>query len=181
MVGLLPAFMLRTSLGSMVWWGVVPPWTPVVDKCCLSVRGGRMATCYERVQRCADPGGVSFVIISASPGADCVVVARELDLLTCPALYRHLVEQLDFGACRVLVIDFSRVGFLGAAGLGVLVEVRDRAELCGVELRLVVCSGPVWRPLRLTGLVGEFVIYENLAQALMGAPSGLQRAGGSSR
>jgi hypothetical protein len=45
----------------------------------------------------------------------------------------------------------------------------------------VVCSRPVWRPLRLTGLVGEFVIYENLAQALTGALSGLQRAGGSSR
>jgi anti-anti-sigma factor len=143
-----------------------------------------MAMSYERAQRCADPSGVSFVIISASPGADCVVVvvpARELDLLTCPALYRHLVEQLDCGAYRVLVVDFSLVEFLGAAGLGVLVEVGDRAELCGVELRVVVCSGPVWRPLRLTGLVGEFAIYENLAQALTGAPSGLQRAGGRSR
>lgn len=121
---------------------------------------------------------------SASPGADCVVVvvpARELDLRTCPALHRHLVEHLGCGADRVLVIDFSRVEFLGAAGLGVLVDVRGRAERGGIELCLVVCSRPVWRPLRLTGLVGEFAVYENLAQALAGAPSGLERSGGSSR
>ncbi|MGH3783579.1 MAG: hypothetical protein ACRDRO_23900 [Pseudonocardiaceae bacterium] len=41
------------------------------------------------------------------------------------------------------------VVFLGAAGLEVLVKVGDRAKLCGIELRLVVNSRPVWRALRL--------------------------------
>jgi anti-sigma B factor antagonist len=142
-----------------------------------------MAISHERAQRGADSSGAS-VSIRASAGSDGVVVvapARELDLLTYPALHRHLIELLDRGACTVLVIDFTRVKFLGAAGLGVLVEVGDRAKLCGVQLRLVVCSRPVWRPLRLTGLAGEFAIYENLAQALTAAPSGLQAGRGSSR
>jgi hypothetical protein len=39
LVGSLPAFMLRTPLGSMVWWGTVPPWTPVVDKCRFCLPG----------------------------------------------------------------------------------------------------------------------------------------------
>jgi anti-anti-sigma factor len=143
-----------------------------------------MAISHERAQRGADPSGASFVSIGTSPGSDGVVVvvpARELDLLTYSALHRHLIEQLDRGACRVLVIDFTRVEFLGAAGLGVLVEVADRVKLRGVQLRLVVCSRPVWRPLRLTGLADEFAIYENLAQALTAAPSGLQAGRGSSR
>jgi anti-anti-sigma regulatory factor len=35
----------------------------------------------------------------------------------------------------VLVSDFIGVEFVGAAGLGVLVEVDDRAKPCGVLLR----------------------------------------------
>ncbi|MDQ2882258.1 MAG: hypothetical protein M3Y48_13865 [Actinomycetota bacterium] len=102
-----------------------------------------MATSYEALQRGADLSGVSLVMICACPGADCVVVvvsARELDLLTCPMLCCRLMGLLGCGAYGVL-----------AAGLGVLVKVADRAKLCGVELRLVVSSRPVWRALRLTG------------------------------
>ncbi len=93
-----------------------------------------MATGYESLQRQADLSGVSFVMISAPPGADCVMVvvsARELDLLTCPMLHHRLLELLGCVAYGVLVVDLTGVVFLAAAGLGVLVEVRDRAQLCG--------------------------------------------------
>ncbi len=129
-----------------------------------------MTPIRERAPR-GERSGISAVSISSCPGAESaavVVPAAELDTLTCPALQRCVIEQLGFGACKVLVIDFTRVEFFGAAGLGVLVEVGHRAELYGVELRLVVNSRLVWRPLLLTGLAGEFAIYEDLAQALTG-------------
>ncbi|MGH3822749.1 MAG: STAS domain-containing protein [Pseudonocardiaceae bacterium] len=137
---------------------------------------------HERAQRGADSSGVSLVSSSACPDTDGVVVivpARELDLLTCPAWHRDLIEQLHGRTPRVLVIDLTRVEFFGAAGLGVLVEVREHAERCGVELRLVVCSRPVWRPLQLTGLAGEFEVYGNLAQALAGVLSGREAKQGA--
>jgi anti-sigma B factor antagonist len=128
-----------------------------------------MAAIHERALLGADQSDASGVSISACPDADGVVVvepATELDAFTCPALHRYLIEQLDLTTCRALVIDLTCVEFLGAAGLEVLAVVNDHAELRGVELRLVVSSRVVWRPLRLTGLASRFAIYADLEQAL---------------
>lgn len=108
----------------------------------------------DRVPRPLDPG-VQIVVPDAT----------ELDLATCPAWRRELLVALERADCKVLIVDLSRVEFFGATGLGVLVEVHDRAAQCGVELRLVVCSRPVWRPLEVMGLAGTFAIYGNRADA----------------
>jgi anti-anti-sigma factor len=71
--------------------------------------------------------------------------------------------------CNVLIIDLSRVEFFSAAGLEVLVDVRDRAARCGVELHLIVCSRPVWRLLGVTGLAADFSVYGSRADALTGS------------
>lgn len=48
----------------------------------------------------------------------------------------------------------------------VLFDVRAHAGRHGIELRLVVCSRPVWLALKLAGLVDEFAIYRSRALAL---------------
>lgn len=94
--------------------------------------------------------------------------ATELDLVTCPAWRQELFVALEQADCKVLIVDLSRVEFVGATGLGVLVETRDRAAQRGVELRLVICSRPVWRPLEVLGLATTFAVYDDRVGALAG-------------
>lgn len=69
-----------------------------------------------------------------------------------------------------MVVDLSQVTFFGAAALSVLSDVRTHAGRHEVDLRVIVSSPPVWRPLQVTGLVGEFAIYRSRADALTEPP-----------
>jgi anti-anti-sigma factor len=95
-----------------------------------------------------------------------LVPGAELDLLTCRGWHRELIGALQREDCNVLIVDLSRVEFFGAAGLEVLIDVRDRAARCGVELRLIVCSRPVRRLLNMTGLAADFSVYDSRTDAL---------------
>ena len=65
-----------------------------------------------------------------------VTVAGEVDMLTTPELGTRLQQELA-GATATLVIDLSKVQFLGSSGLAVLVETGDSAAAHAVRLRLV--------------------------------------------
>lgn len=104
-----------------------------------------------------------------------MVPGTELDLLTCPGWRRQLISAVERDGCRILIIDLSRVTFFGAAGLSVLSHVRAHAGQHDVELRVIVCSRPVWRPLQVTGMAGEFAIYRSRADALT-EPQGAEAA-----
>ena len=110
--------------------------------------------------------------MTAKPTAEAdalvLVPEAELDLLTCPEWHCELIGALKREDCKVLIVDFSQVEFFGATGLEVLVDIRNRATRCGVDLRLIVCSRPVWRPLQVTGLAADFPIYSSRADALTG-------------
>ena len=92
-------------------------------------------------------------------GAVTVTVVGEVDTHTAPALRSSLDTQLDRSP-STLVIDLSRVPFLGAAGLAVLVEAQKRARAEGVDLRLIATTRAVTRPLRVTGLIDLFTIAD---------------------
>jgi anti-sigma B factor antagonist len=64
------------------------------------------------------------------------------------------------------------VGFFGAAGLTVLVTVRQAAMATGVSLPVVAQTRPVLLPLRITGLNLVFDIHPNLAHAVPGLGGG---------
>ncbi|PSL57025.1 anti-anti-sigma factor [Saccharothrix carnea] len=88
-------------------------------------------------------------------------VSGEVDLWTAPHLRDRLVEQIRM-AGPDLVADLGGVGFLGAAGLTVLVEVRSAAEASGVRFSLVARTRPVLRPLAVTGLHLVFDVYTHV-------------------
>lgn len=90
-----------------------------------------------------------------------VRVAGEVDLCTAAVLQDHLNEVLQ-SRCTTLVIDLSKVGFLGVAGLRTLVAVHTEALTRGVELRLAACSHPVRRAFAVTGVTHMFTAYPDL-------------------
>ena len=110
-----------------------------------------------------------LLTVTARPivsGAVVLVVRGEVDLVTGPPLKIRLLEHVR-PTGPPLVIDLSDVIFLGAAGLTVLVTVREAAMAAGVVLCLVGRTRPVLLPLHITGLDGVFDICPDIAHALL--------------
>ncbi|TMR95880.1 STAS domain-containing protein [Nonomuraea basaltis] len=88
-------------------------------------------------------------------GTVTVAVSGELDLATTEPLRSHLLELLrEAGRAGnvAVVIEVSRLSFIDAAGLGVLVSVRDHALRQQTPLRLAGVPPAMRRLLRITGL-----------------------------
>lgn len=87
-------------------------------------------------------------------GHGVVVITAEgaLDLLTAS----RLAEALDYGlrdAQSLLVIDLSRLDFLGVAGLAVLVQAHTQARKSGIVFQVVTGQNHgVSRALTVTGV-----------------------------
>ncbi|WP_051836851.1 STAS domain-containing protein [Streptomyces sp. NRRL WC-3742] len=74
----------------------------------------------------------------------------EIDLDTAPRLRRELERALS--EHHVVVLDLSQVTFMDCAGLGALVQARNRADHSGRRLVVHGISRPVARLLTLAGL-----------------------------
>jgi len=91
-----------------------------------------------------------------------VTIAGELDLKTAPELSRVMHGDLP----PVLVADLTRVTFLSAAGLRVLVETAERAGSAGCTLGLVADGPLALRVLRMSGVAASIPTFESLSDAL---------------
>jgi anti-sigma B factor antagonist len=100
-----------------------------------------------------------------------IQVGGEVDLATCPQLQAVVVELVDRGFHQ-LIVDLEQVSFLDCAGIGVLVDARQRVQAHDGSLRLVRPRPLVWRVLALTGMTTVFPIDsspgETLATELVG-------------
>lgn len=98
-------------------------------------------------------------------GVVVVTVDGDIDTLTSPLLSSYVADQFEQNL-QVLVLDLSRVQFLGSAGLAALIVAREEAGRRDVKLRLVSASHAVLRPLAATGLSNEFDLYDTMEAAL---------------
>jgi anti-sigma B factor antagonist len=92
-----------------------------------------------------------------------VLVDGDVDLYTVPLLAAALIHAEAWRA-RLVVVDLSMVGYVGARCLGALIAARERALLRGGELRLA--GGPVARLLTATGLDTAIEHYPDRLAAL---------------
>lgn len=87
-----------------------------------------------------------------------IYVAGEVDMLTGLPLQDYLAELLATRPDR-LIIDLSRVSFMGSTGLSVLICTREKAIATGTTLQLSGTSRrAVAVPLKVTGLNHLFEI-----------------------
>ncbi len=96
--------------------------------------------------------------IDYNPDHVVVGVRGELDLLTSPALGAVLRSLCDEGPASV-VLDIAELGFLGAAGMGVISHAALRLHQSGDTLVLRAASPRIRRILEITGM-GEYVEIE---------------------
>lgn len=110
------------------------------------------------------PGQLGLDARRPVDGVTVLAVSGEVDMLTAPQLRAEALRQLD--TSRTLVLDMSGVGFLGSAGLAVLVEASQQAKRRDAEFRVVAVERAVTRPLAATGLGEVFSVFESVEQAL---------------
>lgn len=92
-------------------------------------------------------------------------VTGALDLALAPTL-RNLADRALRQAPALVVIDLTEVDFLASAGMAILLRVHRQCPPAGM---LVVADGPItMRPLRMTRLTDELVVFPTLAAALAG-------------
>ena len=85
-------------------------------------------------------------------------VSGELDVYVAPALSRLLADLIDDQGNLFVDVDLSRVGFLDAAVLRVLVGLRMTLEARGGVLALAGVRPNLYRVLDVTGVAQSFVI-----------------------
>ncbi|WP_255426080.1 STAS domain-containing protein [Pseudonocardia sp. C8] len=107
---------------------------------------------------------VRFEVVGHGGGAVVVHVHGEIDTMTAPVLSERLAGQIP--SAELLVVDLSRVTFLGSAGLAALVETKEKVEGAGSRLRLVCGSHAVTRALEATNLMSLFDVADGVPEAL---------------
>jgi anti-anti-sigma factor len=104
----------------------------------------------------------SRVVLS---GAVVVAVHGVVDGTTGPSLQDRLISHVR--STRHLIVDLGGVSLLCAAGLTVLVAVREAALLASCRLCVVARTRPVRLPLLITGLAEVLDLHTDLAPALV--------------
>ncbi|GAA2997467.1 STAS domain-containing protein [Streptosporangium longisporum] len=84
-----------------------------------------------------------------------IALAGELDKLSSPGLHDVLAEQLDGGACH-LVLDVGGLSFCDSTGLWTMLAFQRRTGTAGGSLRLAGAYGVLERILTVTGLAAAF-------------------------
>lgn len=91
-----------------------------------------------------------------------VAVSGDVDLRTLP----ELVVALEGEVPPVTVMDLSKVTFLSAAALGVLVQTASRIRSQNCELGLVAHDRVALRVLRMSGVAASIPTFESLSDAI---------------
>jgi anti-sigma B factor antagonist len=100
-------------------------------------------------------GGLSYTV-THSDDVSVVDLDGEIDLATGEDFATQLRSALTTGSRR-LVVDMTKVSFLGSAGLSALMSVNRAAAQQGTELHLV-CSPATKRTIELVGLGEQFTL-----------------------
>jgi anti-sigma B factor antagonist len=108
------------------------------------------------------------VTVTSLHAVTVVEVSGEIDMATRDAMADPLFAQLD-NAPPGVVLDLTKIDFMGLAGLRVLVEAYQRAQQGDIGLGIVVPGGSlVRRVLEVSGLVQFLPVYRTIAEALHG-------------
>jgi anti-sigma B factor antagonist len=109
-----------------------------------------------------------YVTVTATPlpAVTVVEISGEIDMATRDVMADPLFAQLDI-APPALVLDLTKVEFMGSAGLAVLIEAYKLTRQGDTSLGIVVPgSSHVRRALEISGLLELLPIYRTTAEAL---------------
>ncbi len=108
-------------------------------------------------------------IIATDRGAATVVGFRDqaiLDVLTIQQIARELYDLIGAAPNRNLILDFGNVRFLSSQALGVLLQLRRKADASGAKVVLCQLRPELARVFKITNLDKMFEFFDDLNKAL---------------
>lgn len=107
-----------------------------------------------------------FSVSASTAGTGIITVGArgEIDLLTAPRVGTALEAAQDQAAA--VLLDLREVGFLGSAGLSVLVDATRRAADRQGRFAVLVTAHAVARAIEITGLDSALAVFDDDATAL---------------
>jgi anti-sigma B factor antagonist len=105
--------------------------------------------------------------VSELAGWTVVTIYGELDVATSPELRERLVELVNDGRTR-LVLVLDSIDFLDSTGLGTIVSALKRARTHGGDLRLVCTETRITRLFEITGLDKAVPLLPTIDAAVAG-------------
>lgn len=114
----------------------------------------------------ASPDGAQFSVGTSTDatGIATVGVRGEVDLLTAPRVGAALeIAQREASA---VLLDLREVGFLGSAGLSVLVDAARRADDQQGRFAVLVTVHAVARAIEVTGLDAALAVFDDETSAM---------------
>jgi len=115
------------------------------------------------------------VVARREPGYVLVTAAGEIDIAAVPALRACLWPPLAAG--EPVVPGLGRVGFIDAAGLGVLAAAAGQAAAHGTRVHVACARPQTRRLLRLTGIDRAVTAGRHCGRGGRGRGRGARRAG----
>ncbi|MEV4641497.1 STAS domain-containing protein [Actinoplanes sp. NPDC049548] len=100
--------------------------------------------------------GEAVVDTTRTESQTVVRVRGELDMDTAASLRQVLVDQVERGGLRELVVDLAHLIFMDSTGIGALVAGYGAAQQAGVRFVVRNPSEFVYRQLAITGLAELF-------------------------
>ena len=94
-----------------------------------------------------------------------VAASGDLDMLTAPQL-RDAVEAALSKTPAGLIVDLTKVEFLGSAGMQVLMETHNQTDSTNTRFAVVADGPATSRPLKITGIADLIDLFSSLDVAL---------------
>ena len=133
-----------------------------------TLRNGNYDVRMSDAVRAADAAsdGVQFSVGTSTDttGIVTVEVSGEVDLLTAPSVGAALTRAQS--QASAVLLDLRRVGFLGSAGLSVLVDAARRADDHQARFAVLVTVHAVSRAIEVTGLDAALAVFADVSSAL---------------
>jgi anti-anti-sigma factor len=101
-------------------------------------------------------------------GLPVVSTPDEIDIASAGQLREALLAASAWAA--VVVMDMTETTFCDSSGLDLFAEISELLDETGGELRVVVCSAIVRRPMTVTGVDQLFRTFPTLDKALTARP-----------
>jgi anti-anti-sigma factor len=123
-----------------------------------------------------DPADYVNVTVTSLDAVSVIEVSGEIDMATRHAMAAPLFAQVDRRPSGI-VLDLTGIGFIGSAGLVVLIEAHQRSCQGDTSLGIVVpARSPVRRTLEISGLLELLPVYRTIADALCGVSNSRNRS-----
>lgn len=94
-----------------------------------------------------------------------VAASGDLDMLTAPQL-KDAVDAVLSKEPAGLIIDLTKVEFLGSAGMQVLMETHNQTDGAQTRFAVVAEGAATSRPLKITGIADLIDLFSSLEVAL---------------